>query len=197
MAPAEERQEGIYTLFSFGSDMVQRRWTCWPGSPPRIQHKDECMLLRVEVMPMIPCHRLVCAGCYAHCGRKDHSSALYSEVFREDDVAVVACTNEELASGTLPVLEHRLLRYRGAAVRGSGTPRGGLSIPQQQLLGAVKWSFLGGSVVCPSGIGAQPGRFAGASAERKYSPCLGVMGCLGDLKRRDPAVCICSRAQKI
>ncbi|KAK8759684.1 hypothetical protein V5799_002684 [Amblyomma americanum] len=171
MTQPQEWQEGIYTLFSFGSDMVQRRWTCWPWSPPRIQHKDECMRLRVEVMPMIPCRRLVCAGCYAaHCGRKDHSSALYLEVFRENDVAVVACTNEELASGHFQCWNVGCCDTVGLPFMVLERLEEDFQYHNSSYSGAVKWSFLGGSVVCPSGVGAQPRRFAGASAEQRTRP---------------------------
>ncbi|KAK8768268.1 hypothetical protein V5799_015268 [Amblyomma americanum] len=96
MATAEERQENIYTLVGFGSDVNRWRRKWFSKSLPRIQCRDQCVL--VQAMRLIPYYATVCASCYVNSMRKNYACVLDAEAFRENDVAVVACTSEGLPS---------------------------------------------------------------------------------------------------
>ncbi|KAK8759685.1 hypothetical protein V5799_002683 [Amblyomma americanum] len=92
MAPAEERQEGIYTLVGFGIDVDRWRRRWFSKSMPRIQCRDQCVL--VQAMRLLPYYATVCASCYANSMRNNYACVLDAEALRENDVAVVACTSE-------------------------------------------------------------------------------------------------------
>ncbi|KAK8786692.1 hypothetical protein V5799_023532 [Amblyomma americanum] len=97
MTPTAEHQDGTNTRFGSSGDVDWRlrRGLLEPGT----KYHGQCGRLWTQGMVLLICSRIVCAGCYAQCTRRNYACALDAEGVRKRDVvAVVTCTSEDLAS---------------------------------------------------------------------------------------------------